>query len=111
MFAASRVRNSVAGATNRLGVDSEPLAGNGRFSGEPAELRITEIPVDGLGVRAFVRPSTSGSVAQLVEQRTENPCVTGSIPVRATSLTRCLPNSLGFWVGTEPIAKSGLSYF
>tara|TARA_B100000925_G_scaffold54101_1_gene35318 strand:- start:305 stop:424 length:120 start_codon:yes stop_codon:yes gene_type:complete len=26
-----------------------------------------------------------GSVAQLVEQRTENPCVGGSIPSRATS--------------------------
>ena len=26
----------------------------------------------------------SGSVAQLVEQRTENPCVAGSIPARAT---------------------------
>jgi hypothetical protein len=25
-----------------------------------------------------------GSLAQLVEQRTENPCVTGSIPVGAT---------------------------
>ena len=28
--------------------------------------------------------SLSGGVAQLVEQRTENPCVTGSIPVLAT---------------------------
>tara|TARA_B100000927_G_scaffold23034_1_gene17448 strand:+ start:221 stop:334 length:114 start_codon:yes stop_codon:yes gene_type:complete len=28
-----------------------------------------------------------GSVAQLVEQRTENPCVGGSIPSRATSLS------------------------
>ena len=27
---------------------------------------------------------TFGSVAQLVEQRTENPCVGGSIPSRAT---------------------------
>lgn len=26
----------------------------------------------------------NGAIAQLVEQRTENPCVTGSIPVRAT---------------------------
>ncbi len=26
-----------------------------------------------------------GDVAQLVEQRTENPCVTGSIPVVATA--------------------------
>ena len=29
-----------------------------------------------------------GVVAQLVEQRTENPCVTGSIPVDATSKTK-----------------------
>ena len=28
----------------------------------------------------------SGVVAQMVEQRTENPCVTGSIPVDATDL-------------------------
>ena len=28
-----------------------------------------------------------GDVAQLVEQRTENPCVTGSIPVVATEST------------------------
>ena len=30
------------------------------------------------------RNDNSGGVAQLVEQRTENPCVTGSIPVLAT---------------------------
>ena len=38
----------------------------------------------------FVALSVSrpaGSVAQLVEQRTENPCVGGSIPPRATILT------------------------
>ena len=28
---------------------------------------------------------SSGVVAQMVEQRTENPCVTGSIPVDATT--------------------------
>ena len=27
-----------------------------------------------------------GAIAQLVEQRTENPCVTGSIPVGTTSI-------------------------
>ena len=31
-------------------------------------------------------PAIFGSVAQSVEQRTENPCVTGSIPVGATIL-------------------------
>ena len=30
----------------------------------------------------------SGVVAQMVEQRTENPCVTGSIPVDATEEER-----------------------
>jgi hypothetical protein len=39
-----------------------------------------EIPVDAPKARAFVPRSSSGSVAQLVEQRTENPCVPGSIP-------------------------------
>ena len=29
--------------------------------------------------------TNDGAVAQLVEQRTENPCVTGSIPVSTTS--------------------------
>ena len=34
----------------------------------------------------FLQPQIQGgAVAQLVEQRTENPCVTGSIPVSATS--------------------------
>ncbi len=31
-----------------------------------------------------LHPIRVGVVAQLVEQRTENPCVTGSIPVDAT---------------------------
>src|SRR4051812_14002396 len=33
-------------------------------------------------IRAF--PQSPGQVAQLVEQRTENPCVAGSIPALAT---------------------------
>src|SRR5438309_2314748 len=40
-----------------------------------------DFPVDAFRMRDFVRRSSRGSVAQLVEQRTENPCVTGSIPV------------------------------
>jgi hypothetical protein len=32
-----------------------------------------------------------GQVAQLVEQRTENPCVGGSIPPLATQLQRSVP--------------------
>ena len=33
----------------------------------------------------FAVPTKDGVVAQLVEQRTENPCVTGSIPVDTTA--------------------------
>jgi hypothetical protein len=33
----------------------------------------------------FAVPIKNGVVAQLVEQRTENPCVTGSIPVDTTA--------------------------
>jgi hypothetical protein len=33
----------------------------------------------------FVPSFEDGVVAQMVEQRTENPCVTGSIPVDATA--------------------------
>ena len=34
----------------------------------------------------FLQPQYGGTVAQLVEQRTENPRVTGSIPVGTTTL-------------------------
>ena len=37
----------------------------------------------------FLQPQIQrGAVAQLVEQRTENPCVTGSTPVSATNKKR-----------------------
>ena len=32
----------------------------------------------------FASQKQNGAIAQLVEQRTENPCVTGSIPVGTT---------------------------
>ena len=45
---------------------------------------------------------SNGAIAQLVEQRTENPCVPGSIPggttnkrVAAMQLSCCLPPMLG----------------
>ena len=38
-----------------------------------------------------------GSVAQLVEQRPEEPCVTGSSPVGATRLTI----DYGIWAGSS----------
>ena len=36
----------------------------------------------------FVIITSLGLVAQLVEQRTENPCVGGSIPPRATRISK-----------------------
>ena len=41
-----------------------------------------------------LHPLNKGVVAQLVEQWTENPCVTGSIPVDATARS---PLSRGFF--------------
>ncbi len=38
----------------------------------------------------MLRSKANGPVAQLVEQRTENPCVGGSIPPRATKLNKHL---------------------
>jgi hypothetical protein len=35
---------------------------------------------------SFLKPLIFGQIAQSVEQRTENPCVAGSIPVLATFL-------------------------
>ena len=37
--------------------------------------------------KTLLLPTCLGDVAQLVEQRTENPCVTGSIPVITTKNT------------------------
>jgi hypothetical protein len=44
-----------------------------------------EFPVDAPPAAPFVRRSPHGKLAQLVEQRTENPCVPGSIPGLATT--------------------------
>ena len=37
-------------------------------------------------MRIFAAPKNVGTIAQSVEQRTENPCVPGSIPGGTTSL-------------------------
>jgi hypothetical protein len=42
------------------------------------------------------RESFLGDVAQLVEQRTENPCVGGSIPSVTTKKSKCWPKSQHF---------------
>ncbi len=44
--------------------------------------------------RRDVKGALSGQVAQLVEQRTENPCVGGSIPSLTTACLACFANSL-----------------
>ena len=41
--------------------------------------------------------SSRGEIAQLVEQRTENPCVTGPIPVLATTLFKPVFRDTGFF--------------
>jgi hypothetical protein len=66
---------------------------------------IAYFPVDASRMRAFVRPSARGSVAQLVEQRTENPCVTGSIPVRATSVVIHCSSVIGGFLFCETRAE------
>jgi hypothetical protein len=43
------------------------------------------------GLHASMNDSTAGLVAQLVEQRTENPRVGGSTPSQATNLLNNLP--------------------
>ena len=48
----------------------------------------------------FLQPQIQrGAVAQLVEQRTENPCVTGSTPVSATNKKRIANAVLFFCCG------------
>ena len=48
-----------------------------------------------------------GAIAQLVEQRTENPCVTGSIPVGTTEMApqrvTCESNSFLFFAQNNPL--------
>jgi hypothetical protein len=46
-----------------------------------------------------------GSVAQSVEQRTENPCVGGSIPSRAIKKKSLQRQTLFFWKKTKAVVK------
>jgi hypothetical protein len=61
------------------------------FSGRILQATVFSEPIfiPGLGIWKilpnFAGHNSTGVVAQMVEQRTENPCVTGSIPVDATS--------------------------
>ena len=51
----------------------------------------------------FVPAKKRGAIAQLVEQRTENPCVPGSIPGGTTK------NDLGFCLSRSFVRKNRLS--
>ena len=57
---------------------------------------------------AFVTHSGSaiGWVAQLVEQRTENPCVAGSIPASATTLT--ITNRISYFIAVKGLQIDAL---
>jgi hypothetical protein len=46
-------------------------------------------------IRLHLQPQRDGIIAQLVEQRTENPCVAGSIPA---DTTKSLQRNLGAFV-------------
>ena len=46
-------------------------------------------------MRSENMPDDDGAIAQLVEQRTENPCVAGSIPAGTTSKTAACSNADG----------------
>ena len=59
-------------------------AASSRASGDPASGKGPSAPFLFI-IRAFPQGSAAGQVAQLVEQRTENPCVAGSIPALATN--------------------------
>ena len=47
-----------------------------------------------------------GSVAQLVEQRTENPCVAGSIPARATFIIKPTYNTKNILISLIPFIST-----
>ncbi len=49
--------------------------------------------------------STEGAVAQSVEQRTENPCVAGSIPAHTTKTSTAM---LGFFIGLIDILQNNV---
>ena len=59
----------------------------------------------------------NGQVAQLVEQRTENPRVGGSIPSLAITLTRCFLShylkwvTLGRWAGGDNRVNFGIAAY
>jgi hypothetical protein len=60
---------------------------------EPGEACKRRVGFVGAIIRAFEKHGVlpcfpDGQVAQLVEQRTENPCVGGSIPPLATTISR-----------------------
>jgi hypothetical protein len=51
---------------------------------------------------SFAPPNSEGDVAQLVEQRTENPCVGGSIPLITTFTKPFIYLLKGFFIYSLP---------
>ena len=62
---------------------------------------ILEFPVDASDAPPFVRHSALGQIAQLVEQRTENPRVLGSIPSLATTFNPLRKQCLAGFLSPE----------
>jgi hypothetical protein len=53
-----------------------------------------------MGLFISLQPQRDGDIAQSVEQRTENPCVAGSIPAVTTRKQKILYRKVkGFFVG------------
>ncbi len=63
-------------------------------------------------VSSECKPSKRGAIAQLVEQRTENPCVTGSIPVGTTNAEKRLSQSWkSFLLSKDSVYSYQIAYF
>ena len=91
-FAMTRVhrhRHALRAGGEKPDCAQRPRAGGQRFGREPETSAAADCLGDlrlviALQVWFHTRP-TVGRIAQLVEQRTENPCVAGSIPAPATT--------------------------
>ena len=55
-----------------------------------------------------MQPQRVGAIAQLVEQRTENPCVAGSIPADTTSKKAYFRKKMGFFYDFKPYFRPTL---
>src|SRR5579864_7316689 len=64
---------------------------------------VTSVPMRWTGAGLILyKPAFGAQVAQLVEQRTENPCVGGSTPPLGTIFASGLGNSPGLFLRSRP---------